>query len=158
MISRLTLHRYLAVLLLPVLAACATSGLGNLQPPHVTLSNIAPADNMTFFEQRYHVTLRVQNPNNTDLPVDGLNYNVTLNGKEFARGVSQDDVTIPALGEGLVHVTVTSSPFDWVRQIDQLNRNPDLRPSYKVDGSLYLKGLGNRRLPFSQSGTFVPEG
>lgn len=158
MISRLKLHHYLAAFLLPLLAACATSGLGNLQSPHVTLSNIAPADNMTFFEQRYHVTLRVQNPNNTALPVDGLNYNVTLNGKEFARGVSQDDVTIPALGEGLVHVTVTSSPFDWVRQIDQLNRNPDLRPSYKVDGNLYLKGIGNSRLPFSQSGTFVPEG
>ena len=89
-----------------LVAACA--GLQDVQTPNVTLSNIEPASDMTLFEQRYDVTLRIQNTNNVSLPLSGLSYAVTLNGQEFARGVSRDRVVIPALGEKLVHVTVSS--------------------------------------------------
>lgn len=150
-------HMLLSLMLLPLLAACTTAGLQDLQSPHVTLSNIAPSDSMTFFEQRYDVALRVQNPNNVPLSVDGLNYTVTLNEREFARGVSRDKISIPALGDEVIHVTVTNSPLDWVKQIDQLNSHPDIKPSYKIEGTLFLQGLGGRRLPFLQSGWFIPE-
>lgn len=144
------------LLSLPLLAACATSGLRDLESPYVTLSNVSPANSMSIFEQRYDVALRVQNPNNVDLPVDGFNYTLILNDREFARGVSRDNVVIPALGEQVIHVTVTNSLLDWVKQIDRLNNNPTLKPSYKVQGTLFLQGLGAQRLPFSQAGTFMP--
>ncbi|MCM2343216.1 MAG: LEA type 2 family protein [Alphaproteobacteria bacterium] len=144
------------VLWLPLLAACASAGFNDLQTPYVQLSNITPGENMTFFEQRYDVALRIQNPNNVALPVAGLNYRVVLNDREFARGVSRDQTLILALGEEIVHVTVTSNPLDWLKQIDRLQSNPDLKPSYEVDGVLFLSGAAGRRLPFAQRGTFIP--
>ena len=148
-------HMLALLLLLPLLAGCATAGFQNLETPHVTLSNVQPMDSMGVFEQHYDVTLRIQNPNNVDLPIDGLNYKVILNDREFARGVSRDRVVIPALGDEIIHVTVTNSPFDWVKQIDRLNSTPNIQPSYKIEGTLFLQGFGGRKLPFSQAGTFA---
>lgn len=137
------------------LSACVTNP-DTLEPPNVTLANIAPAGDMTLFEQRYDVTLRVQNPNDAVLPVKGISYAISLNEQEFARGVSDDAVRIPALGEELVKVTVASSPLDWLRQIGQLQNNPAFSPSYSVQGKLYLQGYGDKVLPFSQAGKFMP--
>lgn len=139
-----------------LLAGCS-AGLNNLQTPEVTLSNIAPAAEMTVFEQRYDVTLRVQNPNNVVLPLSGLSYAVTLNDQEFARGVSNEKIAVPALGESLVHVTVTSGPLDWIKQIGHLQANPEINPSYRVEGVLYLDDYSGRKLPFSKAGRFMPE-
>lgn len=143
-------------LLLPLLTACATGHLRNLEEPRVTLVDVVSAEAPGVFEQRYNVTLRIQNPNNVDLPLEGLNYTVFLNDREFARGVSRDHAVVPALGEEVVHVTVTNSPLDWVKQIDRLQSDPALQPSYKVQGALFLQGYGQQRLPFSQSGQFLP--
>lgn len=137
------------------LAACA-AGLADLQMPAVTLSNIEPAADMTLFEQKYDVTLRVQNPNDVDLPISGLSYAVTFNDQEFARGVSNEKTVIPALGEGLVRVTMISGALDWIKQINRLQTDPGLNPSYSVSGVLYLEGYAGRKLPFSKSGQFTP--
>ncbi len=150
------LRTKIVLLLFPILCLTACSALGPLQTPDVTLSNIEAGKGMTLFEQRYDVTLRIQNPNNADLPVSGLSYAVTLNDQEFARGVSNERIVIPALGEKLVHVTVTSNPLDWINQINQLQANPERSPSYSVSGVLYLEGLAGRELPFSKAGKFVP--
>ena len=143
------------ILLTIFLTAC-TGPLQNLQPPNVTLSNVTTAREMTVFEQRYDLTLRIQNPNNVALPVSGLSYTVTLNEKEFARGVSNEHTNIPALSEGLVHVTVTSGALDWLRQIEQIQTKPDLNPSYSITGTLYLEGFPGGSLPFSKAGAFTP--
>jgi LEA14-like dessication related protein len=136
-----------------MLTACA-AGFTDLQTPNVTLSNIQPAADITVFEQRYDVTLRIQNTNNVALPVSGLSYAVTLNEQEFARGVSNENVVIPALGERLVHVTVTTGPLDWIKQVDHLQSKPETVPTYSITGVLYLEGLPGRKLPFSKSGKF----
>lgn len=141
-----------ALLTVLILAACV-AGPGSLQPPNVTLSNVVPASGMTVFEQRYDVTLRIQNPNNAALPVSGLSYAIKLNGQEFARGVSNEHITVPALGDSLMKVTVTSTALDWLRQIERVQTTPDINPSYEVKGVLYLEGYGNNRLPFSQAGS-----
>jgi len=148
------MFRFILVFFVTVLAACA-AGLGDLQAPNVTLASIAPAENMTVFEQRSDLTLRIQNTNNVDLPVSGLSYVVTFNGEEFARGVSNERLTVPALGEKLMRVTVTSGPLDWMRQLVRLQGDPALTPSYKVEGILYLDDYAGRKLPFSKTGEFV---
>lgn len=128
----------------------------DLQTPAVMLSDIRPSGRMTVFEQRYDIALRIQNPNQIDLPLDGISYSVALNGQEFARGVSHDRETVPALGERIVHVMVSSNAMDWIRQIAEIQAHPDMNPSYRVSGTLYVRGYTTTPMPFSQSGTFAP--
>ncbi len=146
--------RIAALLSALVLWSCAPAA--DLQTPAVMLSDIRPSGRMTVFEQRYDIALRIQNPNQMDLPLDGLNYSVALNGQEFARGVSHDHETIPALGESVVHVMVSSNAMDWIRQIAEIQAHPDMNPSYKISGTLYVRGYNATPMPFSQSGTFTP--
>ena len=72
---------------LVLLSACA-GGSSRMEPLSVTLSDIQPGE-MGLLEQEYLIKIRVQNPNNVEIPVSGLSYRIELNGKYFAKGVSK---------------------------------------------------------------------
>ena len=75
------------------LAACATPPPG-IEPPKISIANIAPKD-MTLFEQRFDVQLRIQNPNETELGLNGMRFEIDLNEKEFATGMTGEKVVVP---------------------------------------------------------------
>jgi LEA14-like dessication related protein len=103
------------------------------------------------FEQRYALTLRIQNPNSFDLDVNGLSFEVELNGREFAHGVSNKGVLIPAYGESTLEVEVTSSLFNIVDQINALERRQGKSLEYRIHGKI---STANHllSLPFERKG------
>ena len=62
-------------------ATCATVPPG-IEPPKISIANIAPKD-VAFFEQRFDVQLRIQNPNEKELSLTGMRFEIDLNEKEF---------------------------------------------------------------------------
>ncbi len=135
------------LLALALLTGCA--GLAQRpEPPIVSVADIRMGD-ASLMEQRFVVTLRLQNPNDFALPLRGLRYDLKLNGHAFARGVSPAAVTVPAYGEKTLQVTVTSNLLSLFRQLQALSRGGPLK--YSLAGSI---GIANRhlRLPFKQSG------
>jgi LEA14-like dessication related protein len=135
--------------LLVLLVGCAGLGIYP-DPPRVSLANLQPVE-MGLFEQRYRLWLRIQNPNAVDIPVAGLDYTLYINDKEFAYGVSRQDVTVPAFGEALIEVDVVSSLMSVITQIQQLNERQNESLSYRLTGGL---SLGNHpgKLPFEYKG------
>src|SRR5687768_9843028 len=88
---------------LAVLSGCA--GLpGGMQPLNVTLADVRPLQ-MGLLEQEYAMRIRVQNPNQREIPLQGVSFAVELNGKTFAKGVSRQTGTVPAFGDVLLDVT-----------------------------------------------------
>ncbi|MDW8260622.1 MAG: LEA type 2 family protein, partial [Gammaproteobacteria bacterium] len=51
------------------------------------------------FEQRLKVRMRVQNPNDRELRVKGIEYRVELDGEPFGEGFSSSSFVVPRLGE-----------------------------------------------------------
>jgi LEA14-like dessication related protein len=143
----------LPFLILLALVACA-SGM-SLQQPDIRLSNITPLK-MTLFEQSYDIGMKIQNPNNVDLSVSGMNYKIVLNEHDFAKGVSDEDFVVPALGETTVHVSIGSNPISWMRMLKQLNSNEINEFSYSLSGTLFLENHTKNNLSFVQSGSFSP--
>jgi len=144
----------LSYLLFPVLLSGCTALPPAIENPHVTLNNLQVLD-MTLLEQRYAVTLRVQNPNPVPIPVSGVSFRLDINDTEFGRGVTNQAVTIPAYGEALVELSLVSNLarlFDQVRGMES-NRGPSLR--YRLSGGL---SVSNRfgKLPFDYQGEFSP--
>lgn len=138
-------------ILITALLATGCAGLGPYaEPPWVTLNAIQPLD-MTLFEQRYRLRLRIQNPNETDLKVSGMSYTVYLNDREFAQGVNGEDFTVPGYGERLVEVEVTSTLFDILEQLRRKQDLPRERVTWRITGKLSLAGRPGR-LPFEYSG------
>lgn len=104
-----------------VLAACAGVGSVPMQAPHVSLVNLRVQD-VQLFEQRYGMTLRVQNPNSVPLPIVGMEYSVRLNEIEFGKGVSRQAVTVPAYGDAVVQVDLVSSTFSLLQRVQELQQ------------------------------------
>ncbi|MBI5040390.1 MAG: LEA type 2 family protein [Gammaproteobacteria bacterium] len=134
-----------------VLSGCAAL-LHKPEPPLVTLSAIKLHE-MTLFEQRYQLQLRVQNPNDFDLPIDGLRCTLYINDREFAQGVGAGGVTVPRFGDALVPVDVVSNlqrVFEQLRTPGEASTKP---VSYRLTGKLSVEGYPTA-LPFEYKGEF----
>lgn len=134
------------------MAGCAAL-TARLESPYVSLAGLE-LKQMGVFEQRYDLTLRIQNPNAVALPIAGMNYELQLNGKSFARGVNNELVDIPAYGEALTHVEVTSNFVGLLDHVKRLGQKGEPRLDYKVEGSV---SIAHRMfaLPFSHEGSFT---
>jgi LEA14-like dessication related protein len=140
-----------------VVAGCAT--LSGLEQPRVSVSNITPQD-MTLFEQKFLVELRIQNPNDAALGVKGMTFNLDLNGKPFATGLSNKAVTIPRFGSELVEVEVFSGLTGILKQLQTLAAGGPPRFTYRLRGKVYLD-QPSVALPFDEQGEIelpVPAG
>jgi len=137
----------LAVLLL-VLAACGTA-----EPvaPQVRVVDLRLVES-SVFEQRFEIDLRIGNPNDFALPLDGLTFDLEVNGAAFARGFSDQRVTIPRLGEGRVSVSASTTLVEVVRQMLLLAERGDL--TYRLKGQAFLNSLQRRSVPYQSEGSF----
>ena len=133
-----------------LLSGCA--GMATREPPRVNLVNLQVID-MQLFEQRYGVTLRIQNPGRQPLEIEGLSFDLELNGKSFAHGVSNRATVVPAFGEAVLDVEVVSSLFGIVDQLRDLEQDRPL--SYRLSGQLALAG-SLISIPFEKKGELAP--
>lgn len=137
--------------LLFVLGGCAALA-PKIDPPHVSLSDLKLKD-VGLFEQRFTLTLRIQNPNDFALPIKGMDYEVFLNDQKFARGVSNDAVTVPALGEALASVDVVSNAGSLWQQAQTLMNGKQTALRYRLSGGLRVVNRAVK-IPFDYQGEF----
>lgn len=140
------LARQAAALALSVLSACASVPYG-IEPPEVSLADVSFKGG-NLFEQRIGLALRITNPNRRALDVEGASFTVELNGKQFARGVSDQPFVVPALGERVVDVSAVTTLHEVLRQIGVAGSATGIE--YAIAGKLMLGGYG--ALPFKRSG------
>jgi LEA14-like dessication related protein len=137
------------------LGACATMSPYR-ESPRVSLVSIQPQE-MKLLEQRFALQLRILNPNDVAIPVEGLSYSIEINDREFAYGVSQQAVEIPAFGEALLDVAVVSNLLNVMQQLQAMSGETRNSLDYRLTGKL---GLANSpvSLPFDYSGelTYLP--
>lgn len=122
-----------------LLTGCASMG-GLAQAPRVSLVSIEPVD-VRLFEQTFRVTLRVQNPNARDITIRGLDYEIVVNDKVFAQGVSGKPVTIPAYGENTADVEVVSTLQRVMEQLQALTRRAEPSIDYSITGHANIDGI-----------------
>ena len=123
------------------------------RPPWVDVSiSQMSSGEMGVLEQTYNLKLRVQNPNNYDINADGLSFTIEANGRVFAKGVNNQAVLIPRLGETLVQVKAISDLSRIAAQINsaQSMRNEGLR--YRLVGRFFS---GDQRYLFDYRGSLA---
>jgi hypothetical protein len=77
-------------------------------PVQITVAGIEPMAGEGL-EMRMMVSLRVQNPNDTQIDYDGTYVKLIVQGKTFATGVSDASGSVPRFGEAVIAVPVTVS-------------------------------------------------
>jgi len=141
---------YSMAVLTALLAACATLGVPG-EAPRITLIGLRPLD-IQILEQRYRVRLRIQNPNDAPLRIRGMDFKLRVNGKRFADGVSNRVLEVPAFGEALLAVDVSSSLVRLFEQLRGLGDGAAPRWDYVISGRLAIEGVP-AKLPFERKGT-----
>jgi LEA14-like dessication related protein len=135
------MKRVLCCLMLFALAGCA--GVPVLsEKPEITLAGI-DAFELGPVEQRFVMKLRIRNPNEFELPVNGLFFDVEINGQRFAKGMSDQFVIVPRMGEAVLEVKATGTIDSVLKQVHELQRNGRERVDYRVFGSANLENFGS---------------
>jgi len=137
--------RFLALAGALLLAACASLWT----PPSVSLAGV-DIESLGLFEQRFLLKLRVTNPNAFDIPVEGLDFVVELNGRHFADGISKVGVIIPGGGETVLAVRASSNLAAFLRQWKDFEKGGRSALDYRVKGTIRVSGRGE--LPFDRRG------
>ncbi len=129
-------------------AACATVP-PDIDPPKISIANIAPKD-FAIFEQRFDVHLRIQNPNEKDLGINGMRFDIDLNEQKFANGMSGEKVIIPRFGSQVVNVEVITGISSFLRQFQELNKTGAGKVRYRIRGTAFVDSPGIFKLPFDE--------
>lgn len=122
----------------------------SMQPPQVTLAGISLVG-LDLLEQRYEIRLRVQNPNRFDFVIEGMQYQVEINDKIFARGLSNHTVSVPHNDMRTVSVEAVSTLNDVLRQLQVAEQEGPEVLRYRVSGTLTLRHHASD-VPFDHRG------
>ncbi|MDD5757521.1 MAG: LEA type 2 family protein [Desulfobulbaceae bacterium] len=152
MFEQSLVSKHFCLLVILALAALFLSGCGAMgvkERPQVSLANVG-LESIGLFEQRLALSLRVQNPNGSDMEIRGLSCTLDINGQRFAQGGSSKPVTVPAYGDMLMKVNANAGTGSVLRQIQSLAVGGREAIDYRLQGRADVNGLG--LVPFDQVG------
>jgi LEA14-like dessication related protein len=125
-----------------LLAGGCAFGPGALGPgmeaPSINLSRIRLQDS-TVLEQRFLAVLRVQKPNAVDLAIEGIAYDLEVNGQPFAKGVGKGLVIIPAFSQGTMETEAITTLTGFIRQLREVGRARRPPIAYRLTGKVKLQ-------------------
>ena len=140
----------MALMIVAIFAGCAGLPPG-AQPPAVTIADFG-VGNAGLFEQQFDLRLRIQNPNPDDFKVDGIAFELEINGQPFAKGVGNQTVTVPRYGSAFIAAEAVSTLGGLLRQFGRLNDGNKAVFKYRIKGQLSI--AGGPRVPFEETGEF----
>ncbi|MGL6072031.1 LEA type 2 family protein [Craterilacuibacter sp.] len=144
------MKRWILLLAVTLLSACSTIGL---EKPKVSLADIKTSSKSTLIEQAFDVSLRISNPNSFALSGKGVKFELQIDGKKLANGLSNQHFEIPARSSGIVTVRMYTSLADWLRQLGGVLSRPGTALEYQLIGSIAdVNGIAS--LPFSSKGSW----
>jgi len=130
-------------------AVCLVGCAARLQKPEIALAGVDLVG-LGLVEQRFVLTLRVRNPNDVELPISALNFNLELNGRQFAKGASEKPVIVPRQGEAELEVATVSRLAAVLKPLSEARKDGRERIGYRLYGTVELERAG--RFPFERSG------
>lgn len=123
--------------------------VARLEPPRLEVVEVGLLS-ASVLKQDLRLRMRVHNPNDMELPVRGLTYEVQLSGETFATGESERNIVVPALGQTEFNLDVSANAAAAVLRLlgDRAGNNPQ----YRVLGRLHLASGLIRSIPFEHKG------
>ena len=146
----------IAATLVAVLAGASLLAACSLVAPHfdrpqLSLVGVELRD-AQLVEQRFIVRLRVQNPNDRALPVRAIDCTMELAGEHFGTGTSAAAFTVPARGEALFDMIVTTNLAASLPRLLPRLKDASEPLAYRLVGTVSTDMAFLRSIPFDQGG------
>lgn len=136
-----------AILLAAAITGCAYA---RLEKPRLEVVDVQVLKG-DLLQQQLRLRMRVQNPNDRQLPVRAITYELAVGGESFAHGQSERDFIVPALGSAEFDVNVTANAASALLKIIASARKLDA-VDYHLTGKVALSSGMLRSIPFDQKG------
>jgi LEA14-like dessication related protein len=136
-----------ALVLLAGLVGCAYA---RLEKPTLQVVDVQMLKG-DLLQQQLKLRMRVQNPNDRELPVAGITYELAVAGEAFAHGESERNFIVPALGSAEFDVNVTANAATALLKILAGGRKLET-VDYRLTGKVALSSGMLRSIPFDQKG------
>lgn len=143
-------------LLMPTLFCCVKL----LKKPEVHLKSIQ-VKKIKNLEAVFSVTLEVYNPNFIPFNVKHIDCDVEIAGQHIASAVSDEKISIPAHGTGIVPLEINSNSFDLISVIIKLlipgSETGKKQIDYNIQGKILLGGFlyGSDTISFGSTGNLL---
>jgi len=132
------------------LSGCATMNL-DYEEPSVELVSFKALP-VNGFEQSFEIGLKLTNPNNFELPFNGISYQLSVAGETLAHGVAANIPTAGAYGESRFVVPVSTSLLGGIKVIRALMVSQGQDISYQLKAKLDID------IPFVPKLTVIQNG
>ena len=151
MLKRLA-RPFVLLLTAALLTGCTTLG-SELVAPSLEVTGVQMLST-DMFAQRFKVRVLVKNPNDLELPIKGLDYQIILMGDSFAEGVASNSFILPALGEAEFDMLVsTNFVSGFARLLSRVGGGKLENLDYEIVGKVYVEKGIIRKIPFNHRGT-----
>lgn len=119
-----------------MLLGCAATG--NFKDPQVSIKRIelAQGEQASNIVPKFLITLDVVNPNESDLKLAGLTYQLTINGERVVTGADNKLPIIKAYGQSEVVLTAKPDIFSGMSLLKAIMTNRYRTLNYRVDITL----------------------
>ena len=134
------------VLMSFVLFSSACSTLMGLKKPEAQLNRVF-AKETSLTGTTLIFVVDVQNPNDRELKLDELAYQVSLSGKEFARAKTDKVVKVAANSSSEVEIPLPVKFSDLLGSLGEIIQTQTI--SYKIEGNAKLSPF---KIPFTKEG------
>ena len=143
------LKRIALPLALLAIGGCAGT---KLEAPHVSIVNVGMTS-ADIFSQEFRIRLHVQNPNDRQIPIKRIEYQLYLEGDSFAEGTTDKPFVVPALGETEFDTTVHTNFMSSIgRLLSRLTVTDATTVHYQFVGKVAVDIPFVPDIPFSDSG------
>jgi LEA14-like dessication related protein len=105
------------------------------------------------WSQRLKVRIRVDNPNDRELPVSSIVFTLEVEGQELASGESAASFVVPARGQAEFDTNVTANVAGALLRLLARNGGAPQSVDYHLSGKVALSGGLLRSIPFDDRGT-----
>ncbi|PKM31161.1 MAG: hypothetical protein CVV07_03080 [Gammaproteobacteria bacterium HGW-Gammaproteobacteria-11] len=134
------------------------SGCAILRPsytkPEISLANVEMLK-ANLWEQNFRLQLRVDNPNNRNLPIRGMHYQIYINDARLATGVTNQPFDVPAYGSEYFELNVRSNL--WRHIADLVKMVERQQPvSYRIEGHIRTGFFLSPAITLQEKGTLDP--
>jgi LEA14-like dessication related protein len=130
------------------LAGCSLL-LPHWQAPSLAVVNLQMGHS-DLWQQHLLVRMSVHNPNDRELPVQGLDYTLDVNGEECAHGQSGASFLVPARGDAEFDMNITANAAAVLLRL--LAHGNAGSVQYRIHGKVQLSSGLLRSVPFDQHG------
>ncbi|HEY1899594.1 MAG TPA: LEA type 2 family protein [Steroidobacteraceae bacterium] len=122
---------------------------GHWQTPTLAVVGIQ-LGHSDLWQQHLQVRMSVHNPNDRQLPVQGLDYTLEVNGEECAHGESGASFIVPAHGDAEFTMNVTANAA--AALLRMFLHGSAVPVQYRIRGKVQLSSGLLRSVPFDQQG------